>query len=54
MPNYKVTTHEGETYEVEADAILVDENNSNRVTFLNTNGATVAQENNAASARPTS
>jgi hypothetical protein len=54
MTTYRVTTHEpnAETYDVEADAIEIDPNNSNRVTFLNENGAAVAQENNTASARP--
>lgn len=52
MPKYVVTPHEGEPYEVTADNIIVDENNSNRVTFVNTNGKTVAQENNAKSVRP--
>lgn len=49
---YHVTTHDNQEYDVEADAIIVDETNTNRVTFVNENGATVAQENNTSSARP--
>lgn len=52
MPTYVVTPHEGETYEVSSDSIIVDEMNSNRVTFIKTNGAIVAQENDAKSVRP--
>jgi hypothetical protein len=52
MPKYHVTTHSGEEYEITADHIIVDESNTNRVTFSKTNGETVAQENNAASVRP--
>lgn len=49
---YIVTPHGGEPYEITADSIIVDENNSNRVTFVMNSGKTVAQENNAESVRP--
>lgn len=54
MNTYIVTPHgeNAEPYEIEADAIIVDEGNTNRVTFVNENGATVGQENSALSVRP--
>lgn len=48
---FVVTPHEGEPYEVSADRMVVDETNTNRVTFYKGDDV-VAQENSALSARP--
>lgn len=48
---YVVQTHSKDTYEVSADRMEVDPDNSNRVTFYKGDDV-VAQENNASSARP--
>lgn len=49
---YIVTPNEGESYEVEADEMIVSEHNPNQVTLVKSSGKTVAQENNARSVRP--
>lgn len=48
---YIVTPHEGEAYEVSADSMVVDETNTNRVTFYKGEDV-VAVENSASSVRP--
>lgn len=50
---YVVTPHGGEPYEIDADEVLVDEANTNRVTFKK-GGKVVAQENSAGTVRPKS
>jgi hypothetical protein len=49
---YRVLTHGGDDYEVEADRIDADENNTNRVTFFDSQDHVVAQENDTRSVRP--
>jgi len=51
MTTYIVQPHEGDAYEVTADRMEVDPNNTNRVTFYKGDDV-VAQENSASSARP--
>lgn len=50
---YIVKPHGGEEYEVSAERMVVDESNTNRVTFY-TGEEAVAQENSAESVRPKS
>lgn len=52
MSTYVVKTHEGDEYNVEADAVKVDPDNTNRVTFVDSEGEALGQENDAKSVRP--
>lgn len=52
MTTFHVVTYDGGEYDVEADSIEIDAENSNRVTFFNEDEQAVAQENNTSSVYP--